>query len=317
MFYCLMARIYLLCILFCLSGLTSIGQDSLRYHALSLRHDNDINFFTDCYFTSGVELQWYSPAFKHSPFNYILLPSPKGTYTVYAVMLTHNMYTPKRIFTSALVPYDHPYSSYLLFGQLKESYNSIKKNKLTSSFQIGFIGPLAGGDAIQTTLHKNISIADPAEGWQHQIQNDVCLQYAAGIEHGLVVRQHVELLSHIRFELGIPRTQAVLGLMLRVGEMMSYFKGPETLGLKSLQLYGFTEVNLHLVNYNAVLEGGFFNEDNAHVLYNVNKIYGHFRYGITAVYHQFSMRYGVNVNSRTFSTGLWHHWSELTFVVGF
>lgn len=316
MFYCLMARTYLLCLLFCLFGLTSIGQDSLRYHAFSLRHDNDINFFTDCYFTSGVELRWYTPALKHSPLHYILIPSPKGSITVYALMLTHNMYTPKKIFTPDLVPFDHPYSAYLLLGQMKESYHSRRQMKVTSSFQIGFIGPLAGGDAIQTTLHKNISIADPAEGWDNQIQNDLCLQYAARLENGIFMYPHLELLSNIQFELGVPRTQAILGMKLRIGEMWSYFDGPETSGTQIWQLYGFMEANVHIVNYNAVLQGGFFNENNKHVLYNVNKIYGHFRYGITAVYQRYSVRYGVNINSRTFSTGLWHHWSELTLVVG-
>ena len=129
-----MTRPFLICVLFCLFGLTAVGQDSLRYHAFSFRHDNDINFFTDCYYTSGVELRWYAPALKHSPVNYILVPSPKGSITVYALMLTHNMYTPKKIFTPNLVPFDHPYSAYLLLGQVKESYHSHRQIKVTSSF---------------------------------------------------------------------------------------------------------------------------------------------------------------------------------------
>lgn len=40
------------------------SQDTDSYHAFSLRHDNDINFSTDCYFTSGVELRMVRPGSK-------------------------------------------------------------------------------------------------------------------------------------------------------------------------------------------------------------------------------------------------------------
>lgn len=302
---------------FLLWSLVSAGQDTLRYHAFGLRHDNDINFFTDCYFTSGVELKWYWPQLSKSPLKYIMLPTSKGALTVYALTLTHHMYTPKEIFTPNLVPFDHPYSAYILMGQMQESYNAERKFKTTSWFQLGMIGPVAGGKAIQTVLHRNISIADPAEGWDNQIQNDICIQYTAEIENALWILQHLELISKVKFDLGVPRTQAIAGIMLRGGEMMPYFRGPETLGLKQWQFYGFTEMNLHLVNYNAVLQGGLFNHHNVHVLYNVNRYFWHFRYGATVVHKKFSVRYAVDVNSPTFATGRWHHWSELTLVLAY
>ncbi len=293
------------------------GQNENKYHAASLRHDNDINFSTDCYFTSGVEIHWVAPFIKKSPLNYLLLPAPKKATSYYALIITHHMYTPKKIFTPDVVPHDHPYSAYLLVGQSKTSYNPLKKNKITSSIQLGIIGPVAGGYEIQTVLHRNISIADPAEGWQNQIQNDLLLQYQAQLENAIIDLKYLELISNLRVDLGLPQTQAVVGVSMRSGWFTDYFFGPETLGIKKWQAYGFVAGDMHLVAYNAVLQGGLFNPNNKHVLNDVNPVFWHLRYGVSVVHKKLSVRYEVNVNTPTFAQALWHHWSAITIMVAF
>jgi len=139
---------------FLLWALVSEGQDTLRYHAFGLRHDNDINFFTDCYFTSGVELKWYWPQLIKSPLKYIMLPTAKDAVTVYGITLTHHMYTPKQIFTPNLVPFDHPYSAYILLGQIQESFQPDKKLKTIATF------PLPTPPKDGTTNYKTISVCN-------------------------------------------------------------------------------------------------------------------------------------------------------------
>ncbi|MBU2555226.1 MAG: lipid A deacylase LpxR family protein [Bacteroidetes bacterium] len=293
------------------------SQDADSYHAFSLRHDNDINFSTDCYFTSGVELRWYAPVLSRSPLTRLLLPSSADAHNYHALSITHHMYTPKEIFTPDVVPNDHPYSAYILLGEIKESYDQVKKVRKTSSIQVGLIGPWAGGMEIQTLLHNNISIADAAEGWPNQIQNDLLLQYRIQFENGLYSTKHLELISNLQAGIGLPQTQAIAGLRLRTGWFTDFFLGPETLGLKKWQFYGFLSGNMHLVAYNAVLQGGLFNPNNKHVIKHINWIYWHLRYGLTLVHKKFSVRYSVNVNSPGFANALWHHWSEITITAAF
>lgn len=293
------------------------AQNSNYYRAVGFRHDNDINFFTDQYFTSGVQIQWYSPVLKRSPVNKILLPDGSGAVSVYAITLTHHMYTPNKIFTPEIVPYDHPYAAYFLIGQLKETYNVQKKLKKTSSFQLGWIGPQTGGEVFQNTLHKHISIADRAEGWDNQIRGDPCFQYSAQFENGMLALSHLELISNLQIQLGVPRTQAMVGMQVRTGYFVPYFRGPETLGVETWQFWGFSEINLHVVNYNAVLQGGFFNKNNPYTLDNVNRTFWHLRYGAAFVFKKFGIKYAVDINSPTFTTALWHHWSEITFILAF
>jgi hypothetical protein len=296
---------------------TAFAQKNLYYRAVSFRHDNDINFFSDKYYTSGIEIKWYSPVLHHSPINNILLPGDTASLVVYAITITHHIYTPEDIFTADIVPNDHPYSSYMLFGEMKEQYNPEKHRKMTSSFQIGVIGPVVGGEIIQNSLHDRITIADPVKGWHNQIQNDLCLQYMAQYEQGLINGKFVGLYSNLQMELGIPQTQAITGLKTRLGLFSPFYSGPETYQSNAWYLYGFTEANLHVVNYNAVLQGGLFNKNNHHVLYNMNHTFWDFRYGGTFVYKNFSATYGVEINSPIFTTALWHRWSEVIFVLAF
>jgi hypothetical protein len=50
---------------------------------------------------------------------------------------------------------------------------------------VGVIGPAAGGEEIQTAIHRNTK-NDLPHGWRYQIQNDFILNYTLTYEHCLL-----------------------------------------------------------------------------------------------------------------------------------
>ena len=281
---------------------------------IDLSVDNDIVFHRDRYYSSGITLKVYTPWLKKSPINKILLPGGKDEITYYALSITHHMYTPERTLTPAIQYTDHPYATYLLLGYSTMSFNKKKRVKKTSSIEIGLIGSLAGGELIQNKIHENISIAIPSEGWHNQIQNDICLQYNAVIEKGLVNLSWLELNAFVSGTLGVPHTEANIGSYFRFGFFNDYFRGISVDVSSDLEAWIYCSGSIYLVNYNATLQGGFYNKNNVHTIETINKSLYHAKFGAVVKFKRISAEYGMEVRSPEFSTAYWHRWGHLNII---
>ncbi len=270
-----------------------------------------MTFFTDRYYSSGVKLTVHSTHFKKSPLNKLLLPHNEESKVYYGLSMVHNLYTPLKIFYTRVPVLDHPYLSYLLLGSSKHSYNSKKRLKLFSEFQLGLMGPITGGEHIQTTIHENVDFADPAKGWDSQIQNDVCIQYTAEIEKGLINLSWFEANAFMGARLGVPHTEARVGTYMRWGIFDDYFQGKAVDGNSDFQVWVFCSGQYYVVNYNAALQGGTYNTDNVHVLYTINKNLMHLKFGGALVYKSIQVEIAQEVRSPEFPTGLWNRWAQL------
>jgi len=278
---------------------------------------NDMTFFTDRYFSSGVNAKFYAPFMEKSVFNKIMLPHRKDALNYYALTLVHHLYTPVYYDTISHRTIDHPFAAYLLFGNRKESFSAIHREKVISELQFGVIGPLAGGRTFQNTLHEHISFADPVNGWDKQIGNDICLQYSALYEKGFADAGWFELNGAGGIKLGIPHTEAQAGLYGRIGYFDDYFRHIGINGKKDLQVWFFCSGNAMLVAYNAVLQGGIFNEQESDAIQSINHVVWHGSYGGTLIYKSIKLEIAQEVISPTFQTGLWHRWAYASLMVGF
>lgn len=278
---------------------------------------NDMLFFTDQYFSSGIELNVYAPFMNKSPFNKILIPHGKNTLNYYALTFTHNMYTPIYIDTLTIREIDHPFAAYILFGNRKESYHKTRRYKVTSEFQLGVIGSIAGGQVFQNTMHDNITIAGPVEGWENQINNDLCFQYSAQIEKGIANLEWMELNVFTGGKIGTPHSEAQLGIYGRFGYFDNYFQHIGINKKRNWQLWLFWAGDVNLIAYNAVLQGGMFNHRNAYALESINRILWHTKFGGTLVYKTFKLEIAQEVISPSFQTGQWHRWTFLSLMMGF
>jgi len=293
------------------------GQSNSTNLFFELKVANDMTYFTDHYFSSGIDLHIYAPFLAGSPINKILFSAGKSPMNYHALTFTHNMYTPIYIDTLSNRTIDHPFAAYILFGNRKESFNTSRRYKLTSELQLGMIGPVAGGRVFQNTLHDYIPIAGPVQGWENQIGNDICFQYNALIEKGLIHVPWFELNANVGGSIGIPHTYAQLGLYFRGGYFDDYFEHIGISNKRTLQFWVFCSGDVNYVAYNAVLQGGLFTQNNSNTLSSINPILWHTRFGGTMVYKSVKLELAQEVISRSFETAMWHRWAYVSLMVGF
>jgi hypothetical protein len=276
-----------------------------------------MTYFTDHYFSSGVILRIYAPFMAKSPVSKIMIPHHKDELNYYSLTFTHNMYTPVYIDTISNRTIDHPFAAYILFGNRKESFQPHQRYKVTSELQLGMIGPVAGGQEFQNTLHDHIPIAGPVEGWENQIGNDFCLQYSALIEKGLLDATWFELNGFTGASFGSPHTEAQLGLYFRGGYFDDFFQHIGINKKRTWQIWLLCSGDINYIAYNAVLQGGLFNGRDAYSLQTINPVLWHTRFGGTLVYKTIKFELAQEVISRSFPTALWHRWAYVSLMVGF
>ncbi|MEQ9144010.1 MAG: lipid A deacylase LpxR family protein [Parvibaculaceae bacterium] len=88
--------------------------------------------------------------------------------------LGHTIFTPDDTEVSALVPNDRPYAAWL---HMTLTLQTLWETSGTGTFQdqwkfdVGVVGPAAGGRFVQNNWHKLIG-ADEANGWSNQLRNE-------------------------------------------------------------------------------------------------------------------------------------------------
>jgi lipid A 3-O-deacylase len=82
-----------------------------------------------------------------------------------------SMYTPTRISDPNLIPNDRPYAGWAYLAYGIDAYSPNGKDSELFEINIGAIGPMTGGRAIQTWVNENISNSPIPKGWSHQLLN--------------------------------------------------------------------------------------------------------------------------------------------------
>lgn len=279
--------------------------------SISLKISNDMTYFTDRYFSNGIELSISNPIFQKSPFNFLLLPHNDNDRTHWSLTFTHHIYTPTDTYTPEINYEDHPYSSYFLFGLKKESYNYSAQIKKTSEIRMGWIGPMAGGGVFQNSMHANISIAEHVEGWQYQVANDLCIQYNMMVEKGIIRKKRFENHVYLGAKFGSPHTEAQLGTRVRTGIFENYFRDKEIFNGQDFQIWIYCSADALFVYYNATLQGGLINLNSPNTFDEISPLLWHFSFGGALQYKFLKLELAQEVISPQFNGMGWHRWAYL------
>ena len=259
-----------------LLALLPAPADSLRPTSpdrrLAYTYANDLFFGTDYYFTQGMTLDWVSPVLARSPANYLLPKGPAGSTRYHGLALRSDGYTPLSITDARIRVGDRPYAAYFYISSYRISNKIIKRQRLTTAVEVGYIGPAAGGKFIQTKLHE-LTHNDMPRGWDYQIRGDAVLGYRAAYEKQLLAAgRAAALIGTAEASLSTLRTYAGAGLRLRAGLFDPYFAslgtaGPRSrAGLRPWQVYAESALTEYLVGYDASMQGGLFNHSSPYVL---------------------------------------------------
>lgn len=283
-------------------------------------YDNDFFSATDRYYTQGVYLELILKPFRKSPLAKILINLNSANHVYNGISFRQDCFTPRSIRHDSIYYGERPYAGLFYFSEFKVSLNPIKKQRITSSIDIGIIGPNAKTGETQKTIHRWLNNIQPL-GWQYQISSDYVLNYSAKIEKGIITKPYYELIGTLGARAGTLYDDASAGVLLRTGIMPSYF---EHLGLlnslkryssyrkKQFQCYVYGRAELKTVLYNATLEGGLTNRNNVYVLApnDIKRVVATGTTGIVLAYKRLSVEYTKVYITPEFKGGLSHGWGH-------
>ena len=283
-----------------------------------LHYENDYFTSTDYYYTQGINLEIVNPAYRRFPLSKLLF-APKNSTSQYGISIEHNGYTPTSIRQNDILYGDRPFAAALLLKTFSTS-STDKHYRITSSLSLGVIGQAAGGREMQTTIHRWIKDDAPL-GWQHQIQNDIIVNYEAGIEKTILqTERHFIVNGLVQARAGTLDTRLSSGFVLFFGKLNSAITSvfsrnangsPINKSKSSLHLYA--QPMIHAVAYNATLGGGLFNRNSPYILLSkeIERLTYQGNYGLVFQNRSLYLEYFQSILSREFKTGLYHRWGGI------
>ncbi|WP_158546080.1 lipid A deacylase LpxR family protein [Adhaeribacter pallidiroseus] len=298
-----------------------VNQDKLFYFIF----DNDATFKVDYYYTQGIGVIHFNPVFQKSIINKILLTSKNtGAEKFYGLAYKYDGFTPTNIRDPEIRIGDRPYASYMFLNQLAGSTHKIKKERITSSLDLGIIGPATGAGKFQRKIHEYLHHGIP-QGWKYQIKTDLILNYNVLYQKGIVHTKPLEIIGEAGGSLGTLYTHATAGAMVRLGWMNSYFSDlgisnkttRNQANLRKWQLYAFGRTQGRLVGYNATMQGGFLNANNVYTLEasQISRTVLESQTGLALIVKGLRLETAVNFISPEFTNSRRHKWMH--FNVGF
>lgn len=288
-------------------GYRHINRES--YSRLS--YDNDFFGKTDEYYTQGIDVELVHPQMTKLITNRLLL-RPKYSSVMYGVGLQHNGFTPSSISSDNILYNDRPFAAVLLAKTFAIAIDTIHKQRFSSSLYVGVIGQAAGAKEMQEYIHDKLNNITP-HGWQHQINNDLALNYQVHYEK--LILSYKRLLS-VSVGGGGDAGTLNIGANGNISLMVGYFPNPfvsDNSSYKRWSIYGYLNSEGRYVVYNASLQGGMLDKRSpyTHSTTELTRTLARLRYGVRLSYGCIFLEYFKALQTREFETGKSHAYGGL------
>lgn len=280
-----------------------------RYH-----YDNDYFTATDHFYTQGDNFELVSPKLIQNPINKLFKKLKNGEQQ-YGVALEQMGFTPTSLKSDKILYNDRPFAAAVMLKSFLVSTDTTHKTKLSSILSIGIIGPYAFGKEMQTEIHEWIGDEVP-HGWQHQIKNDIILNYEIAHEKQLYrLDNSFALNSNAKLRLGTMNTNISGGLTTTFGKINSPFSSLKN--KNGFQIYAYLQGLVTIIGYDASLQGGLINQKSPYAItnQNINRFTFQDNFGIIMQYKAVYLEYSRSELSKEFETGKPHKWGG--FRIGF
>lgn len=272
-----------------------------------MQYENDYFTATDYYYTQGIQLEYIHPALKK-----ILLPRIKFSSfhgnRQYGIAINHFGFTPTNIRIKEAIENDQPYAGFIALKSFQIITDSLRGMRLVTGINLGAMGPIAGGNQMQTEIHRATMNALPL-GWHNQIHNDLILNFEIQLEKQLLNSRAFSLGAIGKAEVGTLSNQLKSGINFKVGKL--------NLGKKHFQLYAFGQITGSLVAYDASLQGGIINRTSPYIL-SSNEIAhttAQFNYGTVFSYKRIYLEYHQTRITKSFNNSRPHAWGGISIGV--
>ena len=222
-----------------------------------INYENDFFTGSDRDYTQGILIEKVHPGIRQFFLTKILW-HPANSVFKYGLALEHNAYTPNEIDQYQIQYGDRPYAGVLMLKTFLIATNPLKKQRISVSFNTGVIGPSAGGEQMQRTIHHWINYKQP-EGWHNQIQNDLVLNYQVNLEKEFYrVNNLFSVTGYSSARVGTLSDKISGGLSFVLGNIQSEFQLQEH-QKRNFEWYVYDQIVGNAVVYYATLQGGVFN----------------------------------------------------------
>jgi len=285
-----------------------------------IHYENDFFANDDKYYSQGINAEFVHPMFEKFFLTRILIAGKEASQK--GIAFEHNGFTPTSISSDSILYGDRPYATTLTARVHSISYSEKLRARITSSFSFGAIGPAAGGKAMQSTIHQWIDDDQP-KGWEHQIQNDVVLNYTVGIESNLLQIPGSFLCNGIvSGQIGTLNTKLSAGIVLVGGKLSTRlsntFTKESNMGHRKFNFHGYCQPLLNLVGYDATLQGGMFNKDSPYTISagSVTRWTFQTNIGLVLQVDPVYLEYFFTFLTQEFNTGLPHAWGGVRVGIG-
>jgi lipid A 3-O-deacylase len=276
-----------------------------------LHYENDYFSTSDLYYTQGINLEYVNPAIGNFFTSKLLLRSTEGEMK-FGMSLEQEGYTPTTISHPEILKGDRPFAAALFFKTFSAANDAVRKERISSSLSIGWIGSATGGEEIQIALHRLIHYILP-KGWDNQIANDVVLNYELEYQRGIFsADNYFSLIGRAGARAGTFNTKAWSGTIFMAG----YFDEPFVNFLsqtKKFQVYLYAEPVLNVVGHDATLQGGLFNRSSPYTIASaeINRVVFQGNTGIVFRINTVQLEYFQTYLSKEFKTGEDHVWGGI------
>ncbi len=271
---------------------------------------------TDRYFTNGITFDLQAAWLGRSVLQKLMIPYRHKAFVTYNLSMVQDMYTPTDTRIAPALHNDRPYSSYLYFGFRKTTADNLRKLKMSSQLDVGYIGQYSPGSYMQTLVHKTFPTNDVPMGWETQINTDLILNYSLKFQKALVARENFSLLAGADVKAGTLHTNAGAGLELQAGRFEPVFGLTENKPWPILEYYFFAKTHAGFVAYNALLQGGIFNHDNIFTLNGseIRRVVGSAEAGFLLRYKGTGIELAQHYLSPEYKGGMWHKWGRISLL---
>ncbi|MCB7482093.1 lipid A deacylase LpxR family protein [Christiangramia sediminis] len=273
-------------------------------------YDNDYFSGTDENYTQGYSLELVAPFLEKNPVNYLFL-IPENSKVKYGLTIEHIGFTAPNIGSPEIQFGDRPFAAAIMLKSFAITTDTLARSRLTSSLNLGLIGPGAFGKEMQVGIHEITGNTIP-QGWRNQIRNDVVINYELAYEKQLFrAGDYVSLQSNSTARVGTLFTNASIGLNTNIGLINSAFSVNNR--KSKFQLYGYSQVLGNLIGYDATLQGGVFNKDSPYTIpaEEITRLTGQFNYGFILKTRTLYFEYSRTVLTREFDAGSPTKWGGI------
>lgn len=314
------SKTFIFLILACSNTITKAQQidNSSTFRSINNRsyfrfhYDND--FFTkkDEYYTQGVTLEYAHPSISKF-FLAKLLYKPYSSTPQYEIALNLFGYTPTTISSDSILFGDRPFDANISFKTFLIQADSIKKQQVAVAFSLGVMGPAALGYEIQYHIHKWLENPLP-HGWQHQIKNDIIINYQLNYEKQLLsAGNNVLVNATAEARVGTLNNKIGGGFNFMAGRFKKRFSTFSN-GTKKTEYYFYGQSRLNLIGYDASLQGGLFNRKSPYTISaaDVNRVTYQADAGFIVNFKKIYLSYTQSFLTKEFRTGKNHRWGGIS-----